>query len=316
MKAHPTVVTVTLNPALDQTVTIPRFTAGEVNRVAAVTQVPGGKGVNVASALADHGYCVAVTGFLGQDNAGEFEELFARKEIADHFIRLPGPTRVGIKISDPELGQTTDINYPGLAPAEFDLRKLHREITDLAGLDHPWFVLGGSVPPGVSPGIYAELVRQIRALGKQVVLDTSGEPLRLALEAGPAIIKPNVHELEELLGRRLSSSGQVLEAARELRGRGIGLVVVSMGAEGALFVAEQGAVLARPPRIKILSTVGAGDAMVAGTVAAQLRGLDLAETARLATAFSVVALQRLDASACVGGVEATLPHVSVEEFRL
>src|SRR6188474_772880 len=95
------VITVTLNPAIDQTATINNFTAGAVNRVESVRSNPGGKGVNVASALADYGYNVAATGFLGRDNAAVFEELLERKDIADHFVRIAGQTRVGIKISDP-----------------------------------------------------------------------------------------------------------------------------------------------------------------------------------------------------------------------
>jgi 1-phosphofructokinase len=107
------VVTVTLNPAIDRTVTIRNFTAGAVNRVEQERSNPGGKGVNVASALSDYGYQVAVTGFLGRENSAPFEELFARKKIADRFVRIAGRTRMGIKITDPTLHQTTDINFPG-----------------------------------------------------------------------------------------------------------------------------------------------------------------------------------------------------------
>ena len=313
MNAIPSVVTVTLNPAIDQTVVIPRFAAGAVNRVTSLSQKPGGKGVNVASCLADQGYCVAVTGFLGRDNAAEFEELFQRKDIADHFVRIAGPTRMGIKISDPALNQTTDINFPGAAVNETALAALHQELADLAELDHPWFVLGGSVPPGLDTGIYAELAVELRRLGKHVALDTSGEPFRRALDSRPDVIKPNVHELEELLGRPLPARDAVLAAARDLQGRGIALVIVSMGEEGALFVSEEGAVLARPPRITVRSTVGAGDAMVAGTVAAKLRNLSLAETARLATAFSVVALTLEDTSTCtLEAIVDAAKHVTVE----
>src|SRR4051794_15138192 len=118
------VVTVTLNPAIDRTVTIPNFAAGKVNRVEQMQQNPGGKGVNVASILADYGHAVAVTGFLGGENCASFEELFARKRIADQFVRIAGQTRVGIKISDSVQQQTTDINFPGQAPTPADLDTL------------------------------------------------------------------------------------------------------------------------------------------------------------------------------------------------
>jgi 1-phosphofructokinase len=140
------VVTLTLNPAIDQTVTIPSFAAGAVNRVERVRQDPGGKGVNVASALADAGHRVAVTGFLGRDNAVPFETLFAAKGIDDHFVRIAGQTRVGIKIVDPLQQQTTDLNFPGQAPTAADCAEL---VARLAALDTPWVVMAGSVPPGV-----------------------------------------------------------------------------------------------------------------------------------------------------------------------
>ena len=111
------VVTVTLNPAIDRTVTIRNFTAGAVNRVEQERSIPGGKGVNVPTALADYGHQVAVTGFLGRENSAPFEDLFARKKIEDRFVRIAGRTRVGIKITDPALHQTADINFPGPPPA-------------------------------------------------------------------------------------------------------------------------------------------------------------------------------------------------------
>lgn len=286
------VLTVTLNPAIDRTVTIEDFAAGKVNRVERVEQHPGGKGVNVAVTLADAGQRVAVTGFLGRENCASFEQLFARKGIADRFVRLDGQTRVGIKIVDPLLRQTTDINFPGLAPAAADRAAL---LDAIAGLAPAWAVLAGSLPPGVEPSFYRELTLALRERGCRVALDTSGEPLRLALEAAPQIIKPNIHELETVLGRELRSRSAIIAAARDLLAAGIELVIVSMGADGALFVARDEIVSARPPAVEVRSTVGAGDAMVAGIVAARLRGLPLDEAARLATAFSVDAISRIGA---------------------
>ncbi len=152
-------------------------------------------------------------------------------------------------------------------------------------------MLSGSVPPGLSQNVYAEIVR---ALGeRQVILDTSGEGLRRALAAAPRVIKPNVEELAELMGKPLGSPAAILDAGRELiRRHGIGTVVVSMGREGALFVEADTALWARPPQVEVVSTVGAGDAMVAGIVVGKLRGFALADTARLATAFAAAAIAR------------------------
>lgn len=303
------VVTVTLNPAIDRTVTIPRFTAGVVNRVEAVRSNPGGKGVNVAAALADFGHRVAVTGFLGRDNTASFDAMFAEKKIADQFVRIAGQTRVGIKISDPELAQTTDINFPGPQPAPDDLAELRQH---LAELDAAWFVLAGSLPPGVGASIYRDLILELRARGRRVVLDASGDALRLALEAKPHLFKPNIHELGELLGKTIASEAEMVAAARELIASGIEQVVVSMGKEGACFVTATESVIARPPDVEVRSTVGAGDAMVAGLVSAQFQKLPLAECARLATAFSVHALTRTtDATGFSAAVQRLSPQIQL-----
>jgi len=286
------ILTVTLNPAIDQTVTIPNFAAGKVNRVEHTRSDPGGKGVNVAAFLADAEHSTAVTGFLGRNNAELFDALFAQKGIADHFVRIAGSTRVGIKIADPALNDTTDINFPGEAPTAADVTALFDQIPTLPGA---WVVLAGSVPPGVEPTIYRDLAQAFTSGGRHVVLDTSGEPLRHALDAVPAIIKPNIYELETLVGYPLPTQESIVAAARELLARGLELVVVSMGADGALFIDQDTVIKASPPRVTVQSTVGAGDAMVAGTVAGQLRNLSLADTARLATAFSVDAVAHVGA---------------------
>ncbi|MCS6880831.1 MAG: 1-phosphofructokinase [Oscillochloridaceae bacterium] len=292
MSATPEMITVTLNPAIDRTVTITDFAAGKVNRVEQVQDHPGGKGVNVAVTLADAGHRVAATGFLGRENATSFEDLFARKGIADQFVRIAGRTRVGIKIIDPVRQQTTDINFPGPAPAPLDLDALRAR---LAASPAPWVVLAGSLPPGVAPTLYRDLIGELRARGRSVALDTSGEPLAAAITAAPRIIKPNIHELEALIGAPLPGEAAIIAAARKLLTAGIELAVVSMGSAGALFITASEALRAVPPQVTARSTVGAGDAMVAGIVAAQARGYDLEATARLATAFAVDAISRVGA---------------------
>jgi 1-phosphofructokinase len=292
MSPSPAVVTVTLSPAIDQTLSIPGFAAGRVNRVAESRSDAGGKGVNVASFLADLGIDVIATGFLGADNPALFETLFERKRIADRFVRIAGSTRTGIKIVDAE--RTTDINFPGLAPAAADLEELLGRIVSLAAPGR-WFVLSGSVPPGAPDGVYAGMIRSIRSRGGHVLLDTSGAPLREALASVPEVIKPNVEELSELAGRNLDSRRAVREAGESLLARGVGRVVVSMGADGALFLERGQALLARPPAVAVRSTVGAGDAMVAGLVSAILRGQPLEDVARTATACGAYAVTRIGA---------------------
>jgi len=286
------IATITLNPAIDKSVAIPNFTAGEVNRVNWEQSDPGGKGVNVASFLADLGFNTSVTGFIGIENASIFEKLFHQKNMADSFVRIPGKTRVNVKIID-ELQKTiTDINYPGPAPTEQDITDLKKKIHNLV-FDHDWFVLSGSLPNGVPTEFYSAVLKYLKAAGKYVVLDTSGDALRDALGEAPYAIKPNIAELEELLGRSLTSEQEVVEAAKSLVNQGIEYVIVSMGKQGALFVSGTESVIAVPPPIDVKSTVGAGDAMVAGFIAAKIRGFSLENCARLSTATAMGALTQL-----------------------
>jgi 1-phosphofructokinase len=287
------IITVTLNPAIDQTVAIPGFAAGKVNRVARSQRHAGGKGVNVASMLADLGVLATVTGFLGDANPGLFEELFSRRGITDAFIRVPGETRTGIKIIDENTRETTDINFAGLTPGTKASEELVERIGRLASPDD-WFVLSGSVPAGVHPAIYAQLVALIHSKGGKLVLDTSGQSFVHALKMGPDVVKPNLVELSEILGEELGTPEAVVEAARgKLLSRGVSLAVVSMGGDGAVFVTREKALLATPPRVTVQSTVGAGDAMVAGLVFAQHAGLPLEKAARLATALGTYAVTRV-----------------------
>ncbi|HSK78682.1 MAG TPA: 1-phosphofructokinase [Thermoanaerobaculia bacterium] len=303
----PPVVTVTLNPAIDQTLSIPGFAAGRVNRVAASRSDAGGKGVNVACVLADLGLDVVATGFLGSDNTVLFETLFEQKRIADRFVRIPGCTRVGLKIVDDETQQTTDINFPGLTPTAEAVAELLDQIASLV-VPGGWFVLSGSLPAGAPDDLYATLIDAIHDQGGGVVLDTSGRALREALASAPEVMKPNVEELSELAGRALDTTAAVRAAAESLLDRGVERVVVSMGAEGALFVDRDKALLARPPKVPVRSTVGAGDAMVAGIVYAMSRDLPLEDVARTATASGAYAVTRIGA-----GIEDRAEHRKLAE---
>lgn len=302
MTARPgRVVTLTLNPALDLTVRADRWQRGEVNAGQDLHQTAGGKGVNVASILADWSrtgpgetLSVTATGLLGQDNAAPFEALLRDKGVTDAFVRVPGATRVGIKLVDGAAQETTDINLPGLSATPDTLTQLGAVLTRL-GADADVVVLAGSLPPGVPADHYATLTAGLRRAGVFVALDTSGPALNAALAAPvlPDLIKPNIHELEAALGRRLQGDAEILAAARTLLERGARIVAVSQGERGALIVTDAGAVFARPPRVTVVSTVGAGDAMVAGLVSAHISGLSPEDAARRATSFSAGSITRL-----------------------
>ncbi|UXN05627.1 1-phosphofructokinase family hexose kinase [Bartonella sp. HY761] len=277
------IMTLTLNPAIDETVYLDDLTIGNVHRANLVRYDAGGKGINVAACLGAYSIPVAATGFLGDENLTIFENFFAARHVDDRFIRLKGATRTNVKILTPN--ETTDINLPGLAPGKLELNqlntKLHEENTG-------YLVLAGSLPPSCPQDIYADLVAAQHARHHFSIVDCSGAALNAVLSAPylPMVVKPNIAELSEWAGYKLNSMDEILAEGFKLQQSGVSLVVISMGSEGALFISRHGAIHASIKIENIASTVGAGDAMVAGIVASLVDHADLEATARLATAFA------------------------------
>jgi 1-phosphofructokinase len=167
---------------------------------------------------------------------------------------------------------------------------------DALAADHDWFVLAGNLPPGLPAETSAAIIARLKARGRRVALDVSGAALYAGLRAGPNLAKPNVDELRQVSQEALASDEEVARAAQSLAAAGVELAIISMGARGAIFADQTATVLATPPPVTVKSTVGAGDAMVAGTIAGLVQGLDLADCARLATAFSLAKLARVGAA--------------------
>jgi len=286
------IATVTLNPAIDQTVRVDNFEPNSVNRARSISFDASGKGVNVAAFLADYGYDIAVTGYLGQENINIFEQFFASKGIDDYFVRIPGSTRINVKVVDEVNQQTTDINLPGQTPPQEAKNTLLQTIEQLANSCH-WFILSGSLPPHVPVTLYATIITQLKRQKKQIILDTSGEAIREGIQAGPTIVKPNIEELQSLVRRSLQSEAEIQHAAHQLLNEDVQLVVVSMGKQGAMLVEQATTYIATPPDMIVKKTFGAGDAMVAGLATARIQGLSLADCGRLATAFAMGAIVHL-----------------------
>lgn len=290
-------VTVTLNPAIDLTVRLARLERGHVHRARSAREDAGGKGINVAACLADWGVPAAALGVLGADNDAVFRNLFQTRGVIDECLRVPGATRTNFKFVEDGEGETTDINLPGLVLGAAELDTVSAQLAGLLAPGLP-VVLSGSLPEGLPPDTWARLQAQAGAAGARVLLDTSGNALVAALQSDtpPYAIKPNRDELQAWTGQPLTDPGALLSAGQSLLARGIMLVVISMGSEGALFIDHSGALIARPARLAQGSTVGAGDAMVAGITAALLQpGFALDACAQLATAFSMSRLESGDA---------------------
>lgn len=292
MDAIPDIVTITLNPAIDQTVFLERLKVGGVNRTSRHHQQAGGKGVNVSALLGSYGVPSTATGFLGRGNLHPFSELFRNCGVRDEFIRIPGDTRTGIKIIDEASHETTDINFPGLEPTFPELRRLENKLRKQAKPGR-WFVIAGSLPKGISVDFFEEIIALLKRGGAKVAVDTSGDALKVAIDAGADLIKPNEHELAEYLGRPLPDFASRLEAAVEIQRTKVSRVILSLGSEGALFITPEQALMAAAPPVKVVSTVGAGDSLLAGYLAGLSSDRSPGDCARLATVFAWSTLENL-----------------------
>ena len=282
------VLTVTLNPALDLTVQLPALRLGEVNRSESLQVHAAGKGLNVAQVLADLGHRLTVTGFLGEGNPQSFELLFAARGFADEFVRVPGDTRSNIKLAEAD-GQVTDINGPGLRVSEAHCTELLTRLQRLAPA-HDLVVVAGSLPRGIDSQWFVEMLNTLKALGARVALDTSGAALRDGLAATPWLIKPNEEELAEARGVELNESAALTAEARRLQAEGIEHVVISQGANGVSWFSPGATLHANPPKVQVISTVGAGDSLLAGMLHGLLAGWPAERTLTHATAIAAQAV--------------------------
>ena len=256
------IVTVTPNPSVDRTVFLDEVVIGSVNRGRRSRSEPSGKGVNVALALHAHDVPVRAVVTAGGSVGAQLRQMLDAAGLDTVVIPIAGEIRSNISLTQPN-GFVTKINEAGplLRREETDL--LLAAVTAQVG-GARWLVCAGSLPAGVPVGWYGELVEVGHRHGVPVAVDTSGEALAESLSAQPDLVKPNVHELAELTGRAPQTLGEVVEAAQEVRRRGARTVLASLGGDGAVLVDATGAVWGHAPVDKVVSTVGAGDAMLAG----------------------------------------------------
>jgi 1-phosphofructokinase len=266
------IVTLTLNPSVDRTVEVETLARGEVMRALGVRVDPGGKGINVSRALATHGIPTRAVVTVGGAEGEHLIALLRGTGIEIVPVLIQGAIRSNITVVEPD-GTTTKFNEPGAQLSAEELNAMFNAVENaVASAD--WLVASGSLPPGTPAGVYADLVRALAGSATAVAVDTSGPALEAVLAAEPTLVKPNRDELAEVTGQRLLTIADVVEAACRLRDLGAGAVLASLGAEGAVLVNDDGAIHGRTPAVPPLSSVGAGDAMLAGFLAAGGKGAE------------------------------------------
>lgn len=277
------ITSVSLNPSIDRTLTVERFTPGGLNRVISSSDVAAGKGINVALTVSAMGLDAECVGFMYRDSAPLFEKRLMVNSTAYDFIWLDGEARTNIKVLDQAAGVVTELNESG---REIDGESLRRmtELVCAHAENSDYLILTGSLPPGCPADYYAALIDAVEGLGCRCVLDADGERLKRGLEARPFMIKPNRFELETMTGRKLDSIAEIRDAARHYIHQGVEVVAVSLGADGAIILRGEDALYAPKLNIEVKSTVGAGDSMVAGLIAGFMAENDLEETFRMGMA--------------------------------
>lgn len=285
------VVTITLNPALDLTGSVNELNVGSVSLVQQSNLHVAGKGVNVAKVLSDLGADVTVTGFLGKDNPELFHQLFNDIGVKNEFVEVQGATRINVKLVEAS-GNVSDINFPGVQVTADEIARFEETLFRLAET-HDYFVLAGSLPGGVTAEQCAAWIKALHQQGKKVLFDSSKAALKSGIEAHPWLIKPNDEELGDFVGEHLETPEQCQAAAQTLSDKGIENIVVSMGADGVMWLNQGKWLRAQPPRMNVVSTVGAGDTLVAGLCWGHMQLMPKNDLLRFATALSALAVSQV-----------------------
>lgn len=277
------ITTVTMNASLDKAYFMEHaIENGTVMRVARTRTSAGGKGLNVARAAALCGAKVQATGLTGGYNGQQLEALLDKDGIPHRFGKVEGETRCCINILDERYGSTEYLE-PGCNVTEAEQNQFKAQFPSIIQ-DSMVVTISGSLPQGIGADFYAWMIRTAKEMGKIVLLDTSGKLLSQGISAGPTLVKPNQDELEQLFGTRPNDLQSAIQCAEKIREAGVSYVVLSLGAEGALLVCEEGVYKGTSPKVKAVNTVGCGDSMLGALAVAFERNYPVKEALRYAMA--------------------------------
>jgi len=283
------IVTVTMNPAIDKTADLVKLEVGSLNRLKNVLMDAGGKGINVSKTIKALGGETIACGFIGGSGGAVIEQVLEEQGIKSDFIKIENGTRTNLKIVE-DNGFVTELNEPGPFVLEEEIEALKEKLLSYAGED-TWFILAGSIPNGVDKGIYKTLTEMVKQKGAKVFLDADGELFVNALEGAPDIIKPNRSELEGYFHKDYRvDEKELVDMGRQLMEKGIGMVAISLGQMGALFLTKDQVIKCPGLKVEAHSTVGAGDAMVAALSYGLSLNKDIETCVKLAMATSAGAV--------------------------
>ncbi|TSB45244.1 1-phosphofructokinase [Alkalicoccobacillus porphyridii] len=273
------IYTVTLNPAVDYFVELDELKPGQVNRSKGEHKAPGGKGINVSRVLKRLGHSSETLGFIGGFTGDYIINTLEQEDIATRFVQVDGDTRINIKMKGAE---ETELNGSSPEVTKNHLDQLMDQMDHLTKDDT--LVLAGSVPGTLDKTIYTQWIQRVKKNGVKVYLDTSGEPLIDAVNAKPTFIKPNHHELSELVGVAIQTPEEALPYVKQLVNEGIEYVFVTFAGDGALLGTKEKVLFATTPKGTVINSVGAGDSTLAGFLASLEKNDSLEDAFRFAVA--------------------------------
>jgi len=283
------IITVTMNPAIDKTVDLEHIEHGGLNRVKNVIVDAGGKGINVSKTIKELGGETIATGFIGGSGGVLIKKVLMELGIQSDFIEIKNEIRTNLKVVETD-GNVTEFNEPGPVISEEELELLTEKLLSYANED-ALFVLAGSIPNGISKNVYMTFIEKLKNKGAKVFLDADGELFINSLEARPDYIKPNRHELEEYFHKDYRvDEDELITMGQKLLEKGIGMISISLGQMGALFITKEKVLRCPGLKVEAHSTVGAGDAMVAALSYGLDQGLPLEECVKLGIATSAGAV--------------------------
>ena len=277
------IYTVTLNPAIDKTIVIDEYRRNEVNRSMVSRKDVGGKGINVSKVLKVLGVDSVCTGILGEENSNFFLDYLKSLKIENDFFKIPGENRTNIKIVEKNYETITDINDRGFVIKKNEIDNFLDYFMKLVK-EEDLVVLSGSLPEGLETDIYEEIIHRLKEKSVKVILDADGSPMINGIKAVPYAIKPNIHELQNVVDVDEKDINSVLKGGKKLIEKGIEKVLISLGVEGAVYITRNNSYYSKGMEVMVKSTVGAGDAMVAGLIYAMENNLSDFETLKLAIA--------------------------------
>lgn len=282
------IITVTPNPVLDHTLTVPAIAFDTVTRATAVRDDWGGKGFNVARVLLTLGMESTALGFIGGATGQRLAAGLASLGLSTDFVTIAGETRTNVIITEAQSGRYIKVNAAGPTVRPDEIASCLDKVRQRATPGDIW-ALCGSLPPGVPDDFYAQVIRLLHPHGIRVLLDTSGAALHLGVNARPFLVKPNADEATAFVGQPVETRDDALHAAQVFLKRGVTEVALSLGVQGLLLATCDTAVFAVPPDVPVKNVTGAGDALLAGLAYALERDLPLVEQARWGVAAGTAA---------------------------